>query len=73
MDFTEMTFKCKNFADDDKNKFSFMKITSFDLRTKPKEEIYRKRTIRDLFCSLRHHKNINCFSFFAKKTFAVTK
>jgi hypothetical protein len=44
-----------------------MKITSFDLRTKPKEEIYRKRTIRDLFCPLRHHKNINCFSFFAEK------
>jgi hypothetical protein len=55
--------------DDDKNEFSFMKITSFDLRTNPKEEIYRKRTIRDLFCPLRHHKNINCFSFFAKKTF----
>jgi hypothetical protein len=25
-----------------------MKITSFDLRTKPKEEIYRKRTISKL-------------------------
>jgi len=46
-----------------------MKITSSDLRTKPKEELYRIRTVRDLFCPLRYHKNINCFSFFAKKKF----
>jgi hypothetical protein len=56
---------------------SFLKITierraiygNLENKINTQEEIYRKRTIRDLFCPLRHHKNINCFSFFAKKTF----